>query len=237
MLSRRRILTAGSTLAGAGISEALAQTGGQAASQPSKAAFNVVDYGAVPDGKTVNTAAFARVTKACADAGGGIINVPPGTFITGRMRDSRLQRSYGGNFDLRAAADLSHALFEHDTPGLFFRHVRGLRIRGLRLFWDDSGPDFFSYGIEGEEFRDIDIRGFEGRGAAGRAAVALRNGSGVSICDCRATEGAGMFLSQSGVSDQRLFANNDLADARQAFDSDQHGFTLSGNLLPTPGPR
>jgi len=149
-----------------------------------------------------------------------------------RMRDSKLQASYGGNFDLRAAADLSYALFEHDVPGLFFRHVQGLRVRGLRLFWDESVPPFFTHGIEGEEFRDVDIQGFEGSGANGRPAIALRNGSGLSIRDCRATGGTGTFISQTGVSDQRLFVNNDLRGAHRTFEeSGSSGFAVSGNLL------
>jgi polygalacturonase len=150
-----------------------------------------------------------------------------------RMRDSKLQASYGGNFDLRDAADLSHALFEHDVSGLFFRHVQGLRVRGMRLFWDESVPPFFAHGIEGEEFRDVDIQGFEGRGANGRAAIALRNGSAISIRECRATNGgAGAFVSQTGVSDQRLFVNNDLRGARRTFEeSGPSGFAVSGNVL------
>jgi len=150
-----------------------------------------------------------------------------------RMHDSKLQPSYGGNFDLRGAGDLSHALFEHDVPGLFFRHIQGLRIRGFRLFWDESIPPFFTHGIEGEEFRDVEVQGFEGRGANGRPAMALRNGSGISIRDCRASDGAGAFVSQTGVSDQRLFVNNDLRGARRTFEeTGPNGFTASGNRLP-----
>ena len=148
-----------------------------------------------------------------------------------RMRNSRLQPSYGGNFDLRAAADFSQALFEHGIPGLFFRHATGLRIRGFRLRWDDDVPPFFTHAIEGEEFRDVEIQGFEGRQAAG-AAIALRNGNGVTIRDCRAAGGTGTFLEQTGVTDQRLFVNNDLGRAARAFAAEPHGFAAAGNLMP-----
>lgn len=149
-----------------------------------------------------------------------------------RMRSSKLQASYGGNFDFRGAADFSQALFEHDTPGLYFRHVREFRVRGFRLFWDDPAPPFGSYGIDGEDFRDVEINGFEGRGVGGRPVIALRNGTGVSIRDCRATTGAGVFIQQTGVSGQRLFVGNDLSEARGAFESEQHGFVMNGNVLP-----
>ena len=153
------------------------------------------------------------------------------------LRNSKLQPSYGGNFDLRGAADLSKALFEHDIPGLFFRHVRGLRVRGFQLSWDDSLPEFFSHGIEGEEFEDVVLQGFEGRQArsGARAAIALRSGKGISIRDCVAQQGCGTFLSMDQVSGQRLFVNNDLTLAQRAFDPATHGFTLSGNRMPEGG--
>ena len=45
--------------------------------------FSIVEYGAVGDGKTKNTDAFARAIAACGVAGGGRIIVPPGTWLTG----------------------------------------------------------------------------------------------------------------------------------------------------------
>lgn len=45
--------------------------------------FNIVDYGAVSDGTTDNTAAFKNAIKACAEKGGGKVIVPSGTFLTG----------------------------------------------------------------------------------------------------------------------------------------------------------
>jgi polygalacturonase len=48
-----------------------------------KKTFNIVDYGALPDGRTKNTVAFARAIDACNRAGGGRIVVPAGTWFTG----------------------------------------------------------------------------------------------------------------------------------------------------------
>ncbi|HEX4056037.1 MAG TPA: glycoside hydrolase family 28 protein [Tepidisphaeraceae bacterium] len=45
--------------------------------------FNIVDYGAVGDGKTVNTGAFRKAIEACSSAGGGSVVVPAGTWFTG----------------------------------------------------------------------------------------------------------------------------------------------------------
>jgi polygalacturonase len=45
--------------------------------------FNITDFGAVPDGKTLNTDAIAKAIKACTADGGGSVIVPAGTFLTG----------------------------------------------------------------------------------------------------------------------------------------------------------
>ena len=45
--------------------------------------FNVMDYGAVGDGTTLNTAAMQKAVDACAEAGGGRVVVPGGVFLSG----------------------------------------------------------------------------------------------------------------------------------------------------------
>jgi polygalacturonase len=45
--------------------------------------FQLADFGAVGDGKTVNTAAFAKAISAVNAAGGGQLIVPKGEFLTG----------------------------------------------------------------------------------------------------------------------------------------------------------
>lgn len=45
--------------------------------------FSIADYGGVHDGKTLNTAAFEKAITACANAGGGTVLIPAGTWLTG----------------------------------------------------------------------------------------------------------------------------------------------------------
>jgi polygalacturonase len=47
-----------------------------------KNVFNLTDFGAVDDGRTVNTGAFERAVQAIKARGGGQLNVPSGTWIT-----------------------------------------------------------------------------------------------------------------------------------------------------------
>jgi polygalacturonase len=46
-------------------------------------AKNILDYGAVPNGKTLNTKAIQRAIDDVSRAGGGLVYAPPGTFLTG----------------------------------------------------------------------------------------------------------------------------------------------------------
>jgi polygalacturonase len=48
--------------------------------------MSIRDFGAVPDGRTLNTGAFAAAIQACAKAGGGTVVVPAGTWLTGPIR-------------------------------------------------------------------------------------------------------------------------------------------------------
>ncbi|MGV3529098.1 MAG: YhcH/YjgK/YiaL family protein [Flavisolibacter sp.] len=45
--------------------------------------YNIRDYGAVPDGHTLNTVAFANAIDACNKSGGGRVVVPAGLWLTG----------------------------------------------------------------------------------------------------------------------------------------------------------
>lgn len=47
--------------------------------------YSIKTYGAVADGKTLNTAAIQRAIDACAGGGGGMVQVPAGTFLTGTL--------------------------------------------------------------------------------------------------------------------------------------------------------
>jgi polygalacturonase len=50
------------------------------------ATFDIRAFGAVPDGRTINTRAFDSALAACAAAGGGTVLVPPGTWLTGPIQ-------------------------------------------------------------------------------------------------------------------------------------------------------
>lgn len=47
---------------------------------------SIVEHGAVGDGYTMTTKAFTDAIQACAKAGGGVVVVPPGTWLTGPIK-------------------------------------------------------------------------------------------------------------------------------------------------------
>ncbi len=149
-----------------------------------------------------------------------------------RIKNSPKNDSYGGNFDLRPTHVLDRAVFAHDIPGIYCRFIDGIHIRDFTLEWEEPLHRFFSHGIECEDFQNLVIDGFRGRQAhvSNQAPViSLKNGSAATIRNCFAEEQSGTFLTLSNVSDQRLFVNNDVVNAKHAFGS-RHAFRMSGNL-------
>src|SRR4030043_362797 len=47
--------------------------------------FNIMDFGAVADGKTLNTIAINNAITYASESGGGTILIPGGTFLTGAI--------------------------------------------------------------------------------------------------------------------------------------------------------
>ena len=47
--------------------------------------MNILDFGAIADGQTVNTEAIQAAIDACASVGGGVVTVPAGVFVSGTI--------------------------------------------------------------------------------------------------------------------------------------------------------
>jgi len=47
--------------------------------------FNIIDFGALPDGSTNSTSSIQRALDACANNGGGTVLIPPGRYVTGTL--------------------------------------------------------------------------------------------------------------------------------------------------------
>ncbi|MDB6095509.1 MAG: hypothetical protein JWM32_3071 [Verrucomicrobia bacterium] len=103
-----------------------------------------------------------------------------------RLRTGPLQASFGGNYDLRPAADERRQVFAHAIAGLHADHVRNLAVRGLDLEGDEGLPDFFRDGIHVENFEEVTIDGFRDRverspGLGRGSSIRLERGRGASL--------------------------------------------------------
>jgi len=81
--------------------------------------FDVTKFGAVADGKTICTKAFADAIEACQRGGGGKVLVPPGTFLTGAIH-----LKSGVNLHLAEGATIKFSTDPKDfLPVVFTRDV------------------------------------------------------------------------------------------------------------------
>jgi hypothetical protein len=181
-----------------------------------------------PCGLRVHNVVFHNIT---AEAENGILLWGgAGTPITGvelsgiRLHmlapDPALSESVGGNLDLRWTAETPRdGIVKSDIPALYARQVAGLTLRDVKVDWAAGVPDYFSDGIRVEDFSDLTVDGFSGRQAqtAGGAAIALSNGSGVSITNSRALDGTDIFLELDSVTQRRVFVNYDVKAAAQVI--------------------
>lgn len=89
--------------------------------------------------------------------------------------------TYGGNFDVRPAASKSLALFKHDIPGFYAQHVKNLSLTGLSISWGESLPDFFTNGVEVNNFDGLNIENLNAKAAhATKELVALKISNGTN---------------------------------------------------------
>lgn len=95
--------------------------------------FNIIDFGACGDGDVLNTHAFARAIQACANAGGGWVEVPDGTFLTGAIHLKSNMEPH-----LNKGATILFSTNPNDYPLVFTRY------EGLELI--NYSPLIYAYG-------------------------------------------------------------------------------------------
>ena len=112
-----------------------------------------------------------------------------------------LTNSYGGNFDLRPANDISLGIFKHDIPALFAKNIDGLFIKDFQVAWEEKLPGFFSNAIECEDFRQLNIDGFRGNAAfINKPVISLINGKDAYISNAKAINTGSHLLFKENVS-------------------------------------
>ena len=79
--------------------------------------FNIVDFGAQPGGRELNTRYFQEAIDRAFEAGGGVVSVPPGIFLTGGLvLRSRVTLYLQAGAILRGSADVNDYEYHAGPP-------------------------------------------------------------------------------------------------------------------------
>jgi hypothetical protein len=105
--------------------------------------LNIVDFGAVGDGATLNTVSIQKAIDSCASSGGGAVSVPSGVFLTGSLRlrsHVNLRLESGGV--LKGSQNLKDYYLDGKLVGLIFtQDAENVAITGLGSI--DGNGDLF----------------------------------------------------------------------------------------------
>ncbi|WP_416444869.1 glycoside hydrolase family 28 protein [Leeuwenhoekiella sp. A16] len=139
------------------------------------ATYNVMDYGAAADGKTLNSNAFAKAIEACTNAGGGRVLIPAGKYLTGPIHlksnvDLHLEEGAEILFTKEKSAYLPvvHTAYEgmevmNYSPLIYAYQQKNIAITGSGTFngqadnenwWPWCGKDEYGYNEGGEKQGD-----------------------------------------------------------------------------------
>ncbi len=98
--------------------------------------FNIVDYGAVGDGATLNTKAIQATVDACAAAGGGQVVVPAGIFVSGPIfLKSNIELHLSPGAVLRGSRNMDdYPLLDNESHGYHIDHwLHASLLTGYKL--------------------------------------------------------------------------------------------------------
>jgi polygalacturonase len=121
-------------------------------SQLSQASKNILDYGAKPDGTTLNTRAIQSAIEDVFRSGGGTVNVPAGSFLTGRIElKSRVTLNLQSGSTLLGSTSISDYNAQHGAPNspgnnprhlIFAQDADDVTLTGPGKI-DGQGPSFW----------------------------------------------------------------------------------------------
>ncbi|MEJ6980898.1 glycoside hydrolase family 28 protein [Pedobacter sp. P351] len=111
-----------------------------------KDTFNIVKYGAVNDGKTLNTTCINNAINACSQKGGGVVVIPRGLWLTGP-----LELKSNVNLHLKSDALLS---FTKDLSQYKLVHTNWEGLGAVRNQSPISGTNLVNIAITGKGIID-----------------------------------------------------------------------------------
>jgi polygalacturonase len=180
------------------------------------ATFDVTTFGARGDGKTENRAAINKAIEAASAAGGGTVEFPPGTWLTGSIH---LRSNVTLHLEQGAVIEASSSDAEYDPP----------EPNQSDKFQDFGHSHFHNSLIWGEGLENIAITGpgrisgkaltREERSAGGDKAIALKLSHNVTLRDFSIAVGGHFAILATGV-DNLTIDNLKIDTNRDGIDLD-----------------
>ena len=194
------------------------------------AVFAVTAFGANGDGKTENREAIARAIEAAAAAGGGTVEFPPGTWVTGSIR---LRSNVTLLLDPGSLIEASSDASRYDPP----------EPNQWDQYQDAGHSHFHNSLIWGEGLENIAITGggrisgkalTRERGAGGDKAIALKLCHNVTLRDFSIASGGHFGILATGV--DNLTIDNVMIDTnRDGIDVDScRNVRISNSSINSP---
>lgn len=131
--------------------------------------YNILDFGAIADGKTLATSAIQKTIDACASNGGGMVYVPKGEFLVGTINlKSNIDFHFETGATLIATTDLTQYQVHNTQPaGVFYTEkAHNLSIsgygtifgQGMKMMYADSAKIIGNKGLtrQKENFRKVE---------------------------------------------------------------------------------
>ena len=198
--------------------------------QVQAAVFDVKSYGAKGDGKALDSPAINQAIEAAAAAGGGTVQFPAGTYLTGSIRlRSNLTLQFEPGTTLEASADPS--AYDAAEPNQWDK------------FQDFGHSHFHNSLIWGEGLDNVSIEGpgliggkalERERGAAGDKAIALKLCRKVTLRDFSILSGGHFGILATGV-DNLTIDNVTIDTNRDGVDVDScRNVRISNLSVNTP---
>jgi polygalacturonase len=126
------------------------------------------------------------------------------------IKNGPLQKTYGGNIDLRPVRDASMSLFKHDIPGIYMKNVENINFINSKIAFENNMEDFFTYGLWAEDFKDINITGLNATPPASTkdTLIFLENGRDFSLQNSFINAPQKSFMKKKNVNGKIVLNNN-----------------------------
>jgi len=126
--------------------------------------FNIKDYGAIGDGKLINTVAIQSAIDACAKNGGGKVIIPPGEFLSGVIQlRSNITLYLENGAVLKGSGNLRDYLNDSMRVGLLFtKNCDNVMIKGEGII--DGNGDAFQYMEKTKKFQPEEYKKYTRQG-------------------------------------------------------------------------